>query len=334
MSVKDIPLTSSELATLWVVYQKKSMMVCVINYFLLKEEDEENKQLLKNFVDTESGYVKEIADIFREEGGVPPVGFGEGDINQDAPPLYDGFYDVMYLRLMMKIAMGLHALHLSMTYRGDIISLYRKYLQTAEDVYGKTTNILLQKGILARSPLTTMPQKVEFVKDMDYLTGMNPLKKKRSLNTLEVAYLFSAIESNTIGRQMITGYAQVADNKEVAKYFLKGKELTKKIITDLNNLLLASDVMAPISSTGHVTDSKVSPFSDKLMMYNIALITSFSLGSGALGSSFSLRGDLPVTMALLGQDIYNFSKEGGKLMATHGWMEEPPQMEDRNNLIQ
>jgi nitrogen fixation protein len=35
---------------------------------------------------------------------------------------------------------------------------------------------------------------------------------------------------------------------------------------------------------------------------------------------------------VLGADIFKFAQDGGKIMIKNGWMEEPPQIEDRNQL--
>lgn len=133
MSTEQSPLTTSEIATMWVVYQKKTMMVCVVNYFLAKAEEDETKQLFQQFIDSEKQYVRDLAAIFKKEGAVVPIAHDESDVRVDVPRLFDNIYDVRYLRLMMKIAMGLHALHLSMTYREDMIKLYKKFFDTAED---------------------------------------------------------------------------------------------------------------------------------------------------------------------------------------------------------
>ena len=68
------------------------------------------------------------------------------------------------------------------------------------------------------------------------------------------------------------------------------------------------------------------------MMYIISLISSSALGFNALGTSFSMRSDLHVKLALIVKDTFDYSKDGAKIMISHKWMEEPPQMEDRNQL--
>ena len=110
-------------------------------------------------------------------------------------------------------------------------------------------------------------------------------------------------------------------------------ELSKKIISTLSDILLQSDIQPPSTWTGKATASTVAPFSDKLMMYNTSLLSTFGLGSSAIGAAFSLRSDLPLKLANLSKDIFTYSQDGGQLMVKNGWMEEPPQAEDRFQLI-
>lgn len=124
----------------------------------------------------------------------------------------------------------------------------------------------------------------------------------------------------------------MAKEKDIREYFFRGKELSKKIISKFNEAFSDSDINVPSPSAGRVTDSTSSPFSDKLMMYNTSLLSSFGLGSSAIGTSFSLRKDLPLKMVMTAKDVFSFASDGGDLMIKHGLMEEAPQMEDRTQL--
>lgn len=68
------------------------------------------------------------------------------------------------------------------------------------------------------------------------------------------------------------------------------------------------------------------------MLYCTSLFCSFGLGGNALGTAFSLRSDLPLKMANTAKDVLSYGKDGGKIIAINGWLEEPPQMQDRNDL--
>ncbi|MFB4168860.1 DUF3231 family protein [Virgibacillus sp. JSM 102003] len=332
MTEEHVPLVSSELASLWIVYQKKTMMLCVIGHFLSKNEEPEATEMLQAFQDKELRFVNEISGILRQEGAAVPVGFTENDVNYNAPVLYGDFFDIMYLRTMMKLASGIHALHMSLSYRKDIMDLYKRCTAFAEDYYEKTTAYLSKKGVLPKSPAVTLPNHVEFTTDKDYRSGFKLNGSRRVLNTVEVAYIYQGIESNVAGMKLMTGFAQVAKEEEAMKYFFRGKELTKKLITKFSEILMDSDINVPTTSAGVVTDSTISPFSDKLMMYNTSLLSTFGLGSSALGTSFSLRNDLPLKLFMSAKDIFNFASDGGNIMIKHGWTEEPPQMNDRTEL--
>ncbi len=79
--------------------------------------------------------------------------------------------------------------------------------------------------------------------------------------------------------------------------------------------------------------STMTPFSDKLMLYIISLLSTTPLSYSALGTSFSFRNDLSILLSLNAKELFSYAKEGAKLMIKHKWMEEPPHMEDRNQLI-
>lgn len=326
-------LSSSELGTLWMTYQLKTMNQRILEYFIEQADDNRAKEMMQNYHQKIIHYLEDIKNILKNEGAVIPVGYTEEDVHPSVPKLYDNMFDIMFLRLLSTISMGLHTLHLNMSYRKDIIILYRELTTFTQSCYEECVDYLEEKGVLPRPPSVTMPKTVTFANDTNYMSGFNLFSQKRALNTVEVAHIYNAIGANIFGMKMITGFAQVANEPEVKKYFIKGKELAKKIVTDYSELFLQSDIQPPATWGGNATDSKVAPFSDKLMMYCTSIFCSFGLGNNAFGTAFSLRSDLPLTMGNSAKDILTYATEGGRIMAKNGWLEEPPKMEDRNDLI-
>ncbi|UOQ92102.1 DUF3231 family protein [Halobacillus shinanisalinarum] len=329
---KDVQLTATEIGIIWSLYQFKTMMVRVLEHLLEKSEDKESRKILTKLYDGEVRIVNELTTIFNNEQAAVPVGFTKKDVMKGVPRLFDHNFDLMYIRTMAKISIGYYALYSTMSYRKDIRNLNNNLTKHAQKVYDEITELLLNRGVLVRPPHISMPKDSEFVKDQKYISGFNFLQEKRPLNTIEIGHLCYAIETNTMGIQLMTGYAQAAKNKDVQNYFVKGKELAQKIVTEFNDILMRSDIQAPVTWTAKATDSTTPPFSDKLMMYNTNLLSTFGLGSNVIGGAFSFRPDLPIKLAMLAQDIFTFAKEGGKIMIENNWMEEPPHAEDRNKL--
>ncbi|QFT87325.1 hypothetical protein FIU87_01485 [Bacillus sp. THAF10] len=331
-SSNRIPLASSELANLWMTYQDKTMIMRFLEYFLEHVEKEEIRMILQYYYDRATESVEFVTKIFQQEGAAIPIGFTEKDVNKEAPKLFDYMYDVMYLHMMSKIGTNLYALYSTMSYRKDIRKFFRRLTEEGQEAYDQATHVLLEAGVLSRPPYVSMPKEVKFVHNQKYLTGLNWLSNERPLNTIEISLIHHSIETNLTGMQLMIGFAQVAQEDKVRKYFVKGMELSKKVETALGEFFRQDYIEPPATHAGKATNSTVAPFSDKLMMYNTSLLSTFGLGSNAIGGAFSLRSDLPAKMALLAKDIYDFAKQGGRIMVKNGWMEEPPSSEDRAQL--
>lgn len=328
-------ITSSELASLWLTYQEKTLILRMLEYFIEKADDDKAKDIMTNLYGELDLYVGKITNIFKNEGAVIPAGFTSHDVNKDVPKLYENGFDIMFVRLLKEISMGLHSLNITMAYREDIVIIFKELTALTQNYYNLCTQYLLRKGMLARPPYVSMPNSIEFVKDVKYLGGItiNPFNEKRTLNTVEVAHMYHSIESNVIGMQMITGFAQCADKEEVNKFFNEGAELSKSIIKEMSETLLQNNIQVPSVSGGNATRSTVAPFSDKLMMYCTSLFCSFAMGANSLGTAFSLRNDLPTKIAMMMKDVFEYAHKGAKIMIRNGWMEEPPQMEERKQII-
>jgi len=302
------------------------------DFFRDKTLDKEAQDILSSSAIESQIIIDKIVTIFNNEIAVIPIGFDEHVMMKDSATLFDDFFHVMFLRQTMKLNFGHSAIFSAMSYKKEAHDIFKHNYDIADKYYVLTTNYLLDKGVLAKPPSVSMPNKIEFVQDKNYMSGHNSFSETRSLNTIEVGFLNEAIEDNIFGMQLMTGFAQVANESNVKEYFIEGKELSKKIITKLSDVLLQSDIQPPSTWAGKATDSTKSPFSDKLMMYMTSLISSSAIGYNALGTSFSMRSDLHTKLTLIGKDTFDYAKKGGKLMITHKWMEEPPQMEDRNQL--
>jgi hypothetical protein len=327
-----IQLTSTELGTIWMTYQSTSASLVMFDLFKEKTINKEAQNILADYIVECQDIKNKAVDIFNNENAVIPMGFEESDIVREAPALFDDFFNIMFLRQMMKLNFGHSAVSLTMSYMKEVNDILKLNFDVANKYYLMTTNFLLENGVLPKPPYVTMPTTVEFIEGRNYMSGSNPLSEKRALNTIEVGYITESIEDNIFGMQMMTGFAQVAKESEVKKYFIDGKELAKKIITELSKILLQSDIQPPSTWAGKATNSTIPPFSDKIMMYLTSIVSSASIGYTALGTSFSMRKDLHLKLGLMSKNIFDFSKEGGKIMIKHKWMEEPPQMEDRNQL--
>jgi hypothetical protein len=327
------PISGPEVGTLWITYNEKTLIMRMLEYFIEKSDDQQAKNILGGLWQELNFYVLQMEEIFKDQGMAKPAGYTNEDVNLEAPKLYDNGFDIMFVRILKEVSMGMYTINMNMSYNDKIMQIYEGLTVVTQKIYKLSTLYLLEKGILTLPPKVTMPKTTEFIKSKSYMNGFNLFGDKRALNDLELGILHHGIETNNIGLQLITGFAQCAQNKEVKQYFVKGKELAKKQIKVMQEILLESDVQFAATSGSTVTTSTVAPFSDKLMMHCVYLLNGFGLVGSSFGTFFSLRNDIAMKATLLAKDIYFYGEEGIKIKIKNGWFEEPPQMEDRSQII-
>lgn len=83
-----------------------------------------------------------------------------------------------------------------------------------------------------------------------------------------------------------------------------------------------------------VLNTTESVFFNKLMMYNVAAMIAAGIGNFGMALASSPRRDLGENYASLIPEVSLYAEDGANLMIKHGWMEEPPQADNHDKLIQ
>src|SRR5688500_15726085 len=87
LSLPD-PISSSEVGTLWLTYQEKTLIMRILEYFMKKADDDEARNILGGLWQELNYFLIEIEKIFKQQGIVIPIGFNKEDVNLEAPKLY------------------------------------------------------------------------------------------------------------------------------------------------------------------------------------------------------------------------------------------------------
>ncbi|WP_079508875.1 DUF3231 family protein [Mesobacillus jeotgali] len=328
----QIRLTAGEIAQLWVQYLNDSASVCVLSFFLEKAEDEEIRPLIKFALELSQSHIQTITAILKEEKNVTPHGFSiEEDVDLTAPRLYSDGFVLNFINQMSKVGLTSYASSVSASVRDDIKTYYMDCLSETMNLYKKSTDLLLSKGLFIRSPSLPNLEKVEFVKKQWFM--LDVFGEKRPLIAAEVDNLFSNLQRNALGVATLTGFSQVAQNKDVKQFFLKGLEIGNKHVKLFRAKLEESKLPAPMGWDSEITNSTSKTFSDKLMMFFTSGLISLSIGYYGTAVSQSPRGDISSMYNRLSLEVQLYSEDGANIMIKNGWLEQPPMASDRDELI-
>ncbi|WP_458413777.1 DUF3231 family protein [Schinkia sp. CFF1] len=323
------PLTSAEMGKLWATYMGNSMAKCILSYFLQHVEDADIKMLLENALKLTDDFLKMTTEIFTKENFPIPKGFGDEDVNLNAPRLFQDEYYPHYLKYAAKAGMSIYSVAIPLIYRKDVKEFFTYCMYSTLQLLNQIKGILMNKGLIIKPPIIPVPDKVEFIHD-DFLNGY--LGHVRSLHALEIAHFYDNIENNVTSKALIMAFAQVAKDEKIRKLFEKGRDLTTINIQHYMQKLHDENLPTPAFLDDLVTASTFSPFSDKLMLFH--KMDMFSMKMRAFGNSVAVNGRHDVgflyTRSFL--KIGKFVQDATKIYIEKGWMERAPHAVDRDRL--
>lgn len=331
-SEHNIKLTASEIAQIWTAYMNTSMCNCLFTYFLEIVEDREIRSILENGLELSKAHSTKLTAFFQQEGYPIPIGFKvEDDVNPSAPRLFSDSFILSLIHNMGSMALSFYAISKTLAVRSDVDSFFTECVSQMNEYNSNSKNLLLSKGLFVRSPYLIPAKEVHFVQSTNFMSGL--LGKKRPLSAIEITNLFANLQKNELGRAAMMAWSQVVQSKEVGKFMARGKEIATKHAKVFASVLEEGDLPVPMTWDSEVTDSKVAPFSDKLLMFMATALTALSIGFYGTGMATSSRKDLSLDYVRLSAEIAAFAEDGANIMIENGWLEEPPMAVDRDELI-
>ncbi|MFD1738464.1 DUF3231 family protein [Bacillus salitolerans] len=327
----NVELTSAEIANLWSQYINDSLSLCILTHSIEQAKDEEIKDILVIARSLAESHIEKITEFFIQENFPIPKGFSiKEDVNINAPALFTDTFMLIYMHVMTLLGLTGYAGAVATSSRSDQIKYFVQCNTEAMELYERIANVLLKKGIYSKPPRINTPKEVEFVNNQRYLTGW--FGKKRPLSAVEISGISFNMVKVIVKVVLEIGFGQVCQNKDVRKYFQRGKSICEKQFNKLSDSLTKDELASPASWVSEITSSTVSPFSDKLMLNHIVILVSAAVGYYGAGMSVSQRRDLAVEYISLLTEIGLYAEDGAQLLIKYGWLEQPPLADDRENL--
>lgn len=329
--IDNMRLTSAEIGFLWVSYQVNTLSKCIYLYFVQKAKDPAVRSLMQNALDVYSDRIQTILIIFNSVNEPVPIGFSQSDVDTNVQELFSDNFMLLYLKYQTKMFASNFASALAMSARKDVRDFFAGSINTATELARKVDDLRLAKGLYVRPPYIPVPKTLEIVNDESFFSGL--FGEKRPLTAIEMAYLFNNIITNSLGKALCMGFAQVAKSKMVQDYMLRGKKIAEKHITIFNKILKNEDLPGSMTWEHEVTDSTESPFSDKLITFLIVAIAGAGIAEYGISLSTNTRTDIVTIYSRLVSESMQYAKEGMDIMIKKGWLEEIPHGIKRRELL-
>ncbi|WP_066253890.1 DUF3231 family protein [Neobacillus drentensis] len=320
-------LTSAEIAALWTQYINETASMCIHKHMMEHLKDNDIRSAFEYAMSLSTKHIEKIKEFFRSEGYPIPIGFKDNDYTPNAPRLFSDILCLKYLNIM-----SLHGCHgysgaITTCTRLDVRNYFTECNASAVELCNRTKDIMLEKGVYHRPPVVNPPDSSEYVDDNNYLTGW--FGEKRALSCVELTNIYFNSKKSTFAKAFVVAAHQVAKSDKVKNFLLKAIKMAEENIKMFNEVLLSENVPSPPIYDAEITDSTVSPFSEKLLMFQIGFLTSTAMIYYGTGLAFASRRDLSSKYMMAIMADLKISNDWIHIMIKNRWLEQPPLVEDR-----
>ncbi len=322
-------LSAAEVGFLWSHYMGNSLNVGMMKVFLAKVEDKEVEMVLRYGFEAAQRIDAVIGDILSRDGYPLPKGFGDDDVDTEAPRLFADTGALYYAKRMANLALPAATVGLVGVARRDVREFFSLAMRLGEELDNRVTYTLLAKGLYIRPPYLPIPKETKLAGEGFMGSAFG---RKRPLVAFEVAHLYTNMMNNLFGNHVVDAFSQVALTEELQGYFLRGMEVANKHLKVFAEVMEESGLKAPMSWDTKPTLSKTPPFSDRFMLALVTSVTAMGMANYGMALAASMRSDLAVMYARLMAEAGAYMEDGAALMIRNRWLEEPPGAPDRTAL--
>jgi hypothetical protein len=325
-------LTAAEVSALWLQYMGDSMAVCVYKYFLNIVENKEIKPILEDSLQLSESHLTKITEFLKSADFQIPIGFAENDVNMKAPRLFSDQFLLFYSYIMTIHGLTAYSLAITNTERQDIQNYFFECTVSSKELFQKIVELAKNQPKYASVPSIPSPHGAKFMESPGFISNL--IGDKRPLNSAEISTLFFNSTKTGFIRSLSLAFSQVAELEEVRDFMLKNVKLAGKDAKSFDDILQEDHLPIPEKWDAEITESTVSPFSDKLIMFHAGFLVNAALTyyGASIGSSF--RSDIILNYSR----VFTHAMEAGALsydlMVKHGWLEKQPEAIDRKSLAQ
>jgi hypothetical protein len=251
-------------------------------------------------------------------------------VNVNAQRLFSDEFLLFYSYIMTIHGITAYSLALINTEREDLQNYFFECVVTSKELFQKVIELAKKDPKYASVPSVPSPHVAKFIESPGFIDNL--IGDKRPLNSSEISTLFINSTKTGFVKALSLAFSQVADQEDVRNFMLKNVKLAGKDADSFDAILKQDHLPIPNKWDAEITNSTVSPFSDKLIMFHAGFLVNAALTyyGASIGSSF--RSDIILNYF----KVFTHAMEAGALsyniMVKHGWLEKQPEAIDRKSL--
>ncbi|WP_170287628.1 DUF3231 family protein [Aquibacillus halophilus] len=319
-------LTAGEVANLWNSYMGNTMAVGVTSYFIKTATDPDVVEMLHNAVDIADFEVQGVRELLKKYGHPHPQGFSSEDFNFETPALYKDTIIILIKYILSQAAGPIYTVAHSEAVNYDVRQFYLTCSSRTSNFNAQLVELMEKKGLFHPKIHLPIPVSVDKVHKKSYMGGW--LAGRRPLNAGEIMHLVTNIRNIEVEREFLTSFVQVNTSKVLIDHFKRGEQLAEKHLKVFQSLLAKDNLPQFPTLENEITDSTDSPFSERMMLYKIAVFASSTIARYGTAISTIMRKDVGVDFSRLMAELSLYGEDTLELMIELGYLDQIPLAKD------
>lgn len=328
MIAMEKSLTPAEISNLWNSYVANTMGVWVSRHFITSTQDQGVLSMLK-FAEEIALKESEQAKIILLEASQPlPQPFDESDVNLMAAPLFTDNYVILLKYGLVQAAQTVNALSLNTSTHAVVRSFYKNSLENASELLNICVDLMINKGLHHPEIRIPTPEIIEKVDTQNFLSGI--FSDTRPLNALEIGQLVYNFNASEIHKEFIKGSAQVTNSSKLKEHYQQGVAMFDKHLRILQKVLSVNGLPKLPTWETEVLDTTNSPFSERVMLYKHAALTTQAAARYGAALSSTTRIDIGAHFMQLMMETLKYGKNTADLMIKFKFLDQLPLAKGRD----
>lgn len=319
----NLNLSAPEILTHWNNFLIESMTVQVTKYFLEKAEDKEVIKMLEFALQVAKRGTEGSASALEKENHPLPQGFYEDDINIKAPRVYSDHFVVLIKNKLAQDANVVLSMSLGASSNAGTREFFEKQLQDCSRITSMCLELIQKKGLYHPVHIP-MPENIEKVKSQSYIAGL--FFHHRPINTAEIYQLVTNFHFTEILAMFFKSFSQfnLIKEKGLQQHFKRGTEMIDSQLQMIQSLLSENDLPQLPTWESELTDSTISPFSERLILFKTAILLSATASRYGVAQSTVMRKDIGVDFMRLMTEVLLYAEDSMDLMIQKGYFDQHP----------
>jgi hypothetical protein len=323
--------SAGEIGNLWSCIIGNQANLCMIEHWLYHAEDEELKQMIEKSKQAAKRIVDKGLELYQKAGFSPPIGFNvTTDVMPSAPKTMSDKLVLFTLQVLSEYGIYGYGLIIGKIETSEVLEYFKTNLNQSVELYEEITKLIKKKGSEHQHVYIPKLKQAEMVENHSFLAGW--WGEQRPLSAIEIDNLIFSLRGVILAKTIFMLFTQTARDLKVRKFCQRGKELSGKRVEKLQSLNSAEGIPFQATYETEITDTEISPFSDRLIMFQAISYAQIAIARYGNALSFVARRDLSSIFAIYIVETGTFLDDGLNLMIEKKWLEQPPLAANYKNI--